>query len=214
MSRIKVVPAALATLAAITACAIPSSASAEANGPNTTEPGTNAEIDIEIINGSGCPAGTADVSMNSDNSSFTVTYSDYRAAAGEGVPATEFRKNCQLTLRVNAPSDHSYAIERVDYSGFAHLDDGAAGLMQAAYYFQGSPDTSYSPHEFQSPYNDNWQISDSRPVSWSECGEQPLLNINTELRVQAPENGSTSLMTMDTTRGSARSVYHLAWKSC
>jgi hypothetical protein len=213
MSRIKVVGGVLAALATLTVCAIPSAASAEAGEP-TGAPPADAQIDVEIVNGSGCPAGTADVSMNGDNTAFTVTYSEYLAVAGDSAPPTEFRKNCQLTLQVNIPSGYSYAIQSVDYSGFAYLTEGAEGLMQAAYYFQGSSDTAYSPHEFQGPYNDTWSVSDSRELAWSGCGAHRLVNINTELRVYAAEDGSTSLMAMDSTRGSSRSVYHLAWESC
>jgi hypothetical protein len=213
MSRIKMIGGVLAALATVTAFAIPSSASAEATQATATPP-ANARIDVKIINGSGCPAGTADVSMNGDNTAFTVTYSDYLAVAGDHASPIEFRKNCQLTLQVDVPSGYSYAIRKVDYSGFAYLTAGAEGLMQAAYYFQGSPGTSYSPHEFDGPYNDTWSVSDSYPLVWSGCGDRPLLNINTELRVYAAENGSTSLMAMDSTRARSSSVYQLAWESC
>lgn len=212
MSRINVLGGVLAALATLTAYVIPSVASAEA--PEATTPPANARIDVKIVNGSGCPAGTADVSMNGDNTAFTVTYSDYLAVAGDNASPTEFRKNCQLTLQVDVPSGYRYTILNVEYSGFAYLTQGAKGLMQAAYYFQGSPDTSYSPHEFQGPYFDTWRVPDSRRLPWSGCGERPLLNINTELRVYAAENGSTSLMAMDSTRASSRSVYHLAWERC
>jgi hypothetical protein len=212
MSRINLVGGVLAALATLTAYVIPSAASAEA--PETTTPPANAQIDVKIINGSGCPAGTADVSMNGDNTAFTVTYSDYLAIAGDNASPIEFRKNCQLTLQVDAPAGYSYAILNVEYSGFAYLTQGAKGLMQAAYYLQGSSDTEYSPHEFQGPYYDTWRVSDSRRLAWSGCGERPLLNINTELRVYAAENGSTSLMAMDSTRASSRSLYHLAWERC
>src|SRR5690606_3670253 len=66
MSAIKVAGGALAAaLVAITAYAAPSSASSQAE-PTSAPPG---EVRIQTINGSGCPAGSASVRMNSGNTS-------------------------------------------------------------------------------------------------------------------------------------------------
>ena len=50
---------------------------------------------------------------------------------------TDFRKNCQLNLRVNVPQGFTYGIAQADYRGFAHLERGAYAIQKANYYFQG-----------------------------------------------------------------------------
>jgi hypothetical protein len=214
MSGIKIAGGALAALVAITVYAVPSSASA---AEVSTAPPETVQIGIETINGSGCPAGTAAVAMNADNTAFTVTYSDFLAAAGDGVSPIDFRKNCQLNLRVDVPGGFTYAVQSVDYRGYAFLDHGASGLQRAGYYFQGSPDTTYSSHEFEGVYDDNWHTTDEKEwaeLIWSPCGEQRNFNVNTELRVYAGHDGSVSLMTMDSTDSAVSTIYHLAWEEC
>jgi hypothetical protein len=214
MSRIKVAGGALAALVALTAYAVPSPASAT---EASVAPPENVQIRIETINGSGCPAGTAAVAMNADNTAFTVTYSDYLAAAGAGVSPLDFRKNCQLALRVDVPGGFTYAVQTVDYRGYAYLDHEARGLQRAGYYFQGSPDTTYSTHEFDGEYDDNWRTTDEKEwaeLVWSPCGEQRNFNINTELRVYADRDAPVSLMTMDSTDSAVSTIYHLAWEEC
>jgi hypothetical protein len=152
-----------------------------------------------------------------------VTYGDYTARVGVGAKPTDIRKNCQLNLQVHAPSGFTYTIARVDYSGWAHLVAGASGQAMASYYFQGSSQTAVATHPFAGPFDGGWQATDTSDtpglgsLGFAPCGVQRNLNIDTELRVDAGTSDpdtTTSFMSMDTTRGSFRSVYHLAWQQC
>ncbi len=158
--------------------------------------------------------------MSSDNTAFTVTYSDYLAQVGPGAAPIEFRKNCQLNLVVHVPHGFTYAIAQADYRGFAHLAKGARGFQQAGYYIQGTSPTSRIGHNFSGPYSDNWQTTDRKEVHelvFAPCGEERSVNINTELRVYEGSSNAdknTSFMTMDSTDGSVNTKYHFAWKKC
>lgn len=176
-------------------------------------------IDVATVNGSGCPAGTAAVAVSPDNTSFTVSYSEYLAKVGPGVDPTEFRKNCQLNLKVNIPQGFTYGIASADYRGFAHLAQGATGLEKASYYFQGMSETHSSEQPFAGPFSDNWQVTDQTEVGavvFKPCGEQRNFNINTELRVDAgtSDPSATSFMSMDSTDGNIETTYHFEWKEC
>ncbi|MFF4218597.1 MULTISPECIES: DUF4360 domain-containing protein [Streptomyces] len=177
-------------------------------------------IDVVAVNGSGCPAGTANVTVAPDNQAFTVTYSSYTAQVGVGAKPTDFRKNCQLSLNVHVPQGFTYAVAKADYRGFAHLEKGATGLERANYYFQGMQQTTFVNHHFAGPLHDNWQASDSTDIDavvYAPCGAVRYLNINTELRVDAGTSDptrTTSLLAMDSTDGSINTLYHFAWKPC
>ncbi|MFD6231382.1 DUF4360 domain-containing protein [Streptomyces sp. NPDC060232] len=190
-----------------------------AQAHNTTYPPGRITVDVVGVNGSGCPQGTASVAAASDNTSFTVTYSDYMAQTGAGSGGTDFRKNCQLALQIHVPHGFTYAIARADYRGFAHLQRGAYGQERANYYFQGMAQTTRRTHQFNGPYSDNWQASDQTEYTdlvWAPCGEQRNLNVNSELRVYAGTSSpqALSFMSMDSTDGSVSTVYHFAWKEC
>ncbi|GGV24608.1 hypothetical protein GCM10010495_45270 [Kitasatospora herbaricolor] len=190
------------------------------SGWTTPPPPDKIVIDVATVNGSGCPAGTAAIAVSPDSTAFTVTYSDYTAQVGLGSKPTDFRKNCQLNLRVHVPQGFTYAIASADYRGFAHLEKGAVGVQKANYYFQGSPQTSSLSHQLTGRLDDSWQVTDTVPVAalvWAPCGESRNFNINTELRVNAGTSDparTTSFMTMDSTDGSIRTTYHLAWEYC
>ncbi|MEV5240779.1 DUF4360 domain-containing protein [Streptomyces cinnamoneus] len=177
-------------------------------------------IDVVSVNGSGCPAGTANVTVSPDNTAFTVSYSNYIAQVGVGAKPTDFRKNCQLSLNVHVPQGFTYAVARADYRGFARLEKGATGLERANYYFQGMTQTAYVNHHFTGPLNDNWQTSDTTDIDaliYHPCGAKRNFNINTELRVDAGTSDTTrttSLVAMDSTDGNISTLYHFAWKQC
>ncbi|TYK46795.1 DUF4360 domain-containing protein [Actinomadura decatromicini] len=198
------------------ALALPASIAPAAHA-DTTPPPDKIVIDVLTVNGSGCPAGTAAVAPASDNTGFTVTYSDYLAQAGGGSKPTDFRKNCQLNLRVHVPQGFTYAIAGADYRGFASLADGASGLERASYYHQGQSQTTPVSHSIKGEYSDNWQFSDRTDVAelvWKPCGEDRNFNINTELRVYAGGSSETSFLAFDSTDGSVKTTYHFAWKQC
>ncbi|MEQ4300726.1 DUF4360 domain-containing protein [Plantactinospora sp. B6F1] len=190
-------------------------ASTVATEPLVT-PAEGITISVETVNGSGCPAGTAQVSTAADNTAFTVSYSDYFVLAGAGAKPTEFRKNCQLNLRVKIPQGFTFAVSQVDLQGFAYLQRGASGSQHSNYYFMGSSSNAQQSHEFTGPYSGVWRTSErASTLIYAPCGQERNLNVNTELRVDVGDSESgTSFMAMDSTRGSVRSVYHLSWREC
>jgi len=176
-------------------------------------------IEVAAANGSGCPWGSADVTVSPDNKAFTVTYSQFTAQTGVGAKPTDFRKNCQLALNVHVPQGYTYAIAGADYRGYAHLERGASGMQSANYYFQGEAQSTRIRHNFTSPVDSDWQRTDSvgiASLSFLRCGEQRYLNVNTELRVSRGWSSpkTTSFLTMDSTDGRIDTVYHVAWKKC
>ncbi|WP_243726015.1 DUF4360 domain-containing protein [Actinomadura rubrisoli] len=179
-------------------------------------PPDNVSIEVVTVNGSGCPPGSANVVISDDKTAFTVKYNDYLAYAGGDTNPTGSRKNCQINVRVNAPGEYTYAITGSDHRGFAGLQDGASGLQQTNYYFQGSTQDRTVQHELNGRYVDDWQFRDRIPANqlvYKPCGQARNLNINTELRVNAGDSDNkVSFMSMDATRSST--TYHFAWKRC
>lgn len=206
----------LAGAVALAAFAL-SGPAAHADAELASAPDGRITVDVVTVNGSGCPRGSADVSVSGDNTSFSVYYDHFQAEAGGGADVVDSRKNCQINLAVNIPSGYTFAIARADYRGYGHLDSGATGTQQASYYFTGSSDTTSSRHDLAGPYYGGWRFTDQTPVSelvYKPCGEQRNLNINAELRVNAGDSDSRSVMVMDSTRGSVKTVFHFAWKRC
>lgn len=212
----------LATLsAAVIAAAMATAPTAASTGSHFTEPpDDHIVIDIVTVNGSGCPAGTAAVAVSTDNTKFTVTYSDYVALVGIGAGPLDFRKNCQLNMVVHVPQGFTYAIAQADYRGYANLAPGASFTEKASYYFQGMSQTTPKSHTFNGEMDDNWQATDHVEVDqlvYKPCGEDRNFNVNTELRVNAGTSDTsetTSFVTMDSTDVDVKTEYHFSWKTC
>jgi hypothetical protein len=198
--------------------ALLSSAPADATMPISPPP-DHVVVDLVTVNGSGCPDGTTAVALSADATAFTVTYSAYLAQAGPRANPTDFRKNCQLGMRVHVPQGFTYAVTKADYRGYASLARGATAIEQANYYFQGATPTARSRQQFAGPYDSDWQRTDSvglAALAWAPCGASRDLNINTELRVSRGSSAAstTNLISMDSTDTSISTLYHLAWKRC
>jgi len=57
--------------------------------------------------------------------------------------------------------------------------------------------------------------SDVAPVLiYTPCGEQRILNINTELRVDAGTSGARSSMSMRSSDGDVDTLFHFSWVRC
>ncbi|MFC4049867.1 DUF4360 domain-containing protein [Actinomadura syzygii] len=203
--------------AALALAAAPAVASAPVNGRSGFPP----DMGIEIVawNGSGCPKGTAAGQLSGDREAFTITYSEYRAQTSGDSKPTDMRKNCQLGLKVYVPQGFTYAVRQVDYRGSAYLEKGASLVQKGGFYFEGSTDGGAVTHTWPGDFDDNWQLTQTIPVDqlvWRKCGEQPNLNINTELRVVKGTSDSrkVSWASMDSSDGSIKQTYHLSWKAC
>jgi hypothetical protein len=193
------------------------SAALPSEGETAIVPSDPITVEVVTVNGSGCPAGTAFVRPLADNTGFTVRYSSYVASVGGSAKPIDFRKNCQISLLVHIPQGFTYAVARADYTGTARLAGGASALQRANYYFQGSAVDNYSDHDFSGPLYSRWNSSDAAEAAtlvYAPCGEDHILNVNTELRVDNGTSEASSSIRMTATSGGVNSIYHFSWKQC
>ncbi|KAF4614156.1 hypothetical protein D9613_007918 [Agrocybe pediades] len=90
--------------------------------PQAFAPPSGFSITSFGVNGSGCPPGSATYSFNGDKTAVNVTFSEFYASAGPGIPISENRKNCQLTFAISVPSGLSYGIASTEARGYYYLD--------------------------------------------------------------------------------------------
>jgi len=174
-------------------------------------------IDIVTLNGTGCPTGTAFVSMSPDNSAFHIGYSSYVAQIGVGARPTDFRKNCQVNLLVHAPPGFSYAIASVNYIGFASLAAGATALYQANYFFQGQPAPAFDEHSLSGPFNDDFAFSvarDEAALVFSPCNASRALSVTSVVRMSAGTSDPTTSSVVAIDNEGPPTSFHLVWRQC
>lgn len=78
--------------------------------PTTSPAPSKVKINGVSLLGSGCPAGTADVQVDATGTLFEATFSAYEVQTGPGTKATDWRKNCKLTLNMQFDQGYQYVI--------------------------------------------------------------------------------------------------------
>ena len=87
--------------------------------------------------GSGCPAGSVAGQLSGDSTTLTVLYDSFVSQAGPGVKVSEYRKNCQLNVKLKYPQGWQFSVFKADYRGYAQIPQGDTGTCKATYYFSG-----------------------------------------------------------------------------
>ncbi|MFI0405138.1 DUF4360 domain-containing protein [Actinomadura sp. 3N508] len=179
---------------------------------SAAQPRDTPTIEIATVNGSGCRRET--VTVTPGPGGFTVHYRDYSAKIGGDALPTDFRKNCQLNLRIIPPEGVTYAVTYVDHYGSAQLAPDATAAFRASHYYAGLPARHSGFSSLKGPYSGEWLVFkefDPREFIYVPCGEDRNLTLNTELRLTASARTKTSTIDMNSDRGS---TYLFAWRTC
>lgn len=89
----------LITLLAGLVAASPTPSQPSLNAPAAVAPSSVRVLGVSLL-GSGCPAGSADVQIDATKTLLEVTFSEYIIQTGPGTKASEWRRNCKLTVNL------------------------------------------------------------------------------------------------------------------
>lgn len=104
-----------------------------AGGPS----GHEVQITGLAFAGSGCPAGSVSGQLSTDLTTLTLLYANFVAQAGSGISPSNYRKNCQLNVKIRYPQGWQFSVFKADYRGYAQIPAGDTGTCKATYYFSG-----------------------------------------------------------------------------
>jgi hypothetical protein len=167
--------------------------------------------------GSGCPAGSVSGQLSSDLTTITLLYASFVAQSGKNIAASNYRKNCQLNVKLKYPSGWQFSVFKADYRGYAQIPSGDTGTCKATYYFSGDSRQISSTMTIRGPYDDNYLKTDQFGVEstvWSPCGLEGLLNINSEVRLTPQDSNKAGLLTVDSTDLKFKQIHYLQWTKC
>jgi hypothetical protein len=186
---------------------------AERDGPS----GHEVTIDGLVYGGSGCPKNTVGGQLSDDRTTLTLLYDKFVAQAGKGILPSEYRKNCQLNVKIHFPQGWQFSIFKADYRGYANIPKGATGTCKATYYFSGSTQQITSTKVIPGPIDDNYLKSDAFGVEstvWSPCGVEGMLNINSQISLAPLNAQQEALLTTDSTDLKFTQIHYLQWRKC
>lgn len=166
--------------------------------------------------GTGCPAGSASVSVSPNQSAISVLFDQFMAEAG-GVTRKSFdRKSCNLTIPVQVPSGYSIAIFQADYRGYNMVPRGGKNRFDVEYFWAGSRGPRIS-RIFQGPVNDSFTITDellAQTLVWTPCGQSVNLRVNASMSATTNNRREETLGMVDSADIGSSLIYHIRWQRC
>jgi hypothetical protein len=166
--------------------------------------------------GTGCPAGSASVTVSPDQSAITVLFDQFIAEAGQANRKRFDRRSCNLTIPVDVPNGYSVSIFQVDYRGFNLIPRGGMNRFDAEYFWAGSRGPILS-RVFYGPLNDNFTLTDAllaRTLIWTPCGQSVNLRINASMTVNSNSRLDQTVGMVDSADISSGLIYHIQYRRC
>ncbi|MCA2218226.1 DUF4360 domain-containing protein [Jidongwangia harbinensis] len=213
MRKTALIATILTALAATSAAAPP--ASATASGPAHTD-----ELLVDLVTVAGCPLGSVGVAGSTDNATVHLSFHSIQVQIGPDVHPTAARKTCQVVLSIHVPDGAAYAIDRVEYGGYAALAPGAVFTQRSRHYRSGQSPQPAPDHSWTGPFDDVWQAVYPIPAEelhFPPCGTNPYFNTAFILRLDAGTSDpttETSFAGLDSLHGLYGVKYHLQTRPC
>ena len=165
--------------------------------------------------GTGCPDGTASVTLSPDAKSLSILFDEYYVEAGGATNKSFNRKSCNIAIPVHVPQGLSVSVLNIDYRGYNSLPKGATSTFNVEYFFAGTKGPKFSK-TFNGSLDKDYLITNKLKASamvWSRCGADVNLRTNSSIRVRTKQN-KEALATVDSQDIRAAIVYKLQWKKC
>lgn len=167
--------------------------------------------------GTGCPGGTASVTLSPDETALSILFDAYLAEAGGVTGKSVDRKSCNISVPVQVPNGYSVAIFQVDYRGFNLIPAaGAYTRMDTEYFWAGARGPRFA-RVYSGPMTDNFTLSDglvAQTMVWTPCGASVNLRVNSSVMAQTNRRQDQTMITVDSADLSSGLVYHLQWRRC
>ena len=181
----------------------------------------SAEAQIKLgqpsYGGSGCPAGSASVSITEDGKTMSVLFDQFAAEAGNTTGRRIDRKSCNLRVPIKVPQGFSVALIGVDYRGFNAIPgSGAYTEFNAEYFYAGSRGPRFT-RRFQGPQSNEYLINNkliATSLVWSQCGAEVIFGINAAATAMANPQMQQTMMIVDSADITAGLLYQFTWRRC
>lgn len=130
---------------------------------------------LELIGagGSGCPAGTAQVTLSPDSTGFVASYKAFAIST----PPDLATATCTLTFKTTVAPDHRLVVRRATYRGDAALAGDAQAEFKVRYSWRATgAHSDVVPFRHAGAFQDAWASTHDIPQPRvSACGQDQLL---------------------------------------
>ena len=166
--------------------------------------------------GTGCPQGTADISLSEDNSQIDIYTYQYQAAADS---VKQVRRNCAVAIGVTVPQNTQVALVSAHYSGYVDIAAGDESTLTAEYFEVGERGEIFTRKWYDADnavaedFEEQHVLNESQRI-WSGCGENITLRANTSIKVENRDGQGRSRMGIDRRDQPQEVAFQLLWRAC
>lgn len=165
--------------------------------------------------GTGCPAGSASVSLSPDQDEISILFDNFVAEAGGMTGRSVDRKACELSVPLHIPQGYSATVIQTDFRGYNLVARGGMNRLNTEYFWAGQRGPAYS-NMFRGPQNEDYFATNgvvASGVVWTPCGMSTNLRIRATIMTQTSGN-QQSMMTVDSADITGGLIYHVEWRRC
>lgn len=165
--------------------------------------------------GTGCPDGSASVTLSPDAKSLSILFDQYFVEAGGATNKSFDRKSCNIAIPVHVPQGLSISVLAIDYRGYNNIPAGANTQFNVEYFFAGAKGPTFKK-TYQGALDEDYMIHNeltAQSIVWSACGADVNLRTNSSIRVTTKQN-KEAYASVDSEDVNASIIYALQWKSC
>lgn len=167
--------------------------------------------------GTGCPAGSASVSLSPEEDALSILFDGFSASAGNVSGKRVDRKSCNLSIPVSIPQGYSVSVIQVDYRGFNLIPAyGAYTRLNTEYFWAGIRGPMFSKL-FTGPQNRDFTTTNgiiAESLVWTPCGASVNLRVNTSIMAQSNSRMDQTDIMVDSADITSGLIYHLQWRRC
>jgi hypothetical protein len=166
--------------------------------------------------GTGCPAGTASVSLSPDQDEISILFDQFITEAGGSTGRMVDRKACELSVPLHIPQGYSATVIQTDFRGFNLVSRGGMNRLNTEYFWAGQRGPSYS-NLYRGPQNEDYFATNgvvASGVVWTPCGMSTNLRIRATIMTQTNRQMDQSMMTVDSADITGGLIYHVQWRKC
>jgi hypothetical protein len=155
--------------------------------------------------GSGCPAGSASVSVSPDGQELSILFDQFITLGNNPMQS---RKSCNLSIPIRVPQGFQVSLYDADYRGY--VAPGTNANLRSEYFFAGSRGPVFSRvFNGETNYNVRDSLATVTDV-WSACGDSFNMRVNASLAARGA--GQATLDSFDLAHRGL--VYHIKYRRC
>jgi hypothetical protein len=176
-------------------------------------------LGVPSYGGTGCPAGSASVSLTDDQQILSVLFDSFVVEAPSATGASFDRKACNLRIPVSVGPGYQVALIAFDYRGFAAIPHGGRGQFEARYAYVGQARPAVFRKSFRPGTADNYSLKNeliSTSIDWSPCSTGRDLMMTVDANIMAVTNSAQQAanVTIDSVDVEAGLLYAIQLRRC